>query len=113
MSRAKLSFVDSTCASSDEFLAIMALRFGASCASDLTSVATVVPVTCGPWREEIAVELLGLLTSTQLDGIDSAICATLQRALLDSRAAGPMLSKISSALGIGYASNLDTLFTFR
>ena len=84
--KSKLSSVDWTCASSDEFLAIMTLYFSASCTSDLTSVATVVTVTCGPWREGIAVELLGLLTPSQLDSIDSAVCATLQRALLDPRA---------------------------
>ena len=64
--KSKLGSVDLTCATSDEFLAIMTLRYGASCATDLTSVATVVPVTCGSWREEIAVELFGLLAPSLL-----------------------------------------------
>ena len=61
--KTKLSAVDWSCATCDEFMAMMNLRFGARCARDIVSVATVVPVTCGPWREEIAAELLGLLTT--------------------------------------------------
>ena len=83
----KLSGVDVNCASvtNDEFWAIMMLRFGSIFANDIVSICTVVPVTCGPWRAEIAKELLGLLTPSQSEVIDTALSACLKRALVDPR----------------------------
>lgn len=79
----KLSGVDvnCACATNDEFWAIMMLRFGSICANDIVSICTVVPVTCRPWRAEIAKKLQGLLTTSQ-----SALSASLKRGLVDPRA---------------------------
>ena len=74
------------CATNDEFWVIMILRFGSICANDIVSICTVVPVTCGPWRAEIAKELLGLLTPSQSEGIDTALSASLKLTLVDPRA---------------------------
>ena len=84
----KLSGVDvnCACATNDEFWAIMMFRFGSIFANDIVSICTVVPVTCGPWRAEIAKELLGLLTPSQSEGIDTALSACLKCALVDPRA---------------------------
>ena len=65
--------VNCACATDDEFWAIMMLRFGSIFANDIVSICTVVPVTCGPWRAEIAKELLGLLIPSQSEGIDTAL----------------------------------------
>ena len=64
----------------------MMLRFGSIFANDIVSICTVVPVTCGPWRAEIAKELLGLLIPSQSEGIDTALSACLKRTLVDPRA---------------------------
>lgn len=63
----------------------MMLHFGSSCTNDIVSICTVVPVTCEPWRVQIAKELLGLLTPSQSEGMDAALYTSLERTLVDPR----------------------------
>ena len=48
------------------------------------SICTIVSVTCGPWTAEIAKELLGLLTPSQSEGMNTvSLSASLKHALVN------------------------------
>ena len=81
----KLKGVNVSCVTNKEFWFIMMLHFGSSCTNDIVSICTVVPVTCGPWRVQIAKELLGLLTPSQSEGMDAALYTSLERTLVGPR----------------------------
>lgn len=58
-----------------KILSLLSLILGYKCMEDIINVLNVVPNECGPWREELATDMLHLLNSE----VNSAVLKVLMR----------------------------------